>query len=190
MNINRSNERKWFYSKKKTRNRWYPAQTITDADYADGIALLANTPTQAESLLHSLEQAAGGIGHHVNADKTEYRCFNQKGDISTLIDGSLKLVNEFTYLGTSVLSTENDISMRLVKVWTAINRLSIIRKSNLSYKIKHNVFQAAVVSILLYGCTTWTLTKIDKKIDGNCTRIVTSYIEQILEATSHKTAAI
>ena len=32
------------------------------------IALLANSPSQAESLLHSLEQAAGGIGLQVNAD--------------------------------------------------------------------------------------------------------------------------
>ena len=36
--------------------------TITDVDYADDIALLAKTPTQAESLLHSLVQAADGIG--------------------------------------------------------------------------------------------------------------------------------
>ena len=55
---------------KKLRSRRYPAQTITDADYADDIALLANTLTQAESLLHSLEQAAGDISRHVNADKT------------------------------------------------------------------------------------------------------------------------
>ena len=39
---------------------------------ADDIALLANTPTQAESLLHGLERAAAGIGLHFNADKTEY----------------------------------------------------------------------------------------------------------------------
>ena len=33
-------------------------------------------------------------------------------------------------------------------------------------------FQAAVVSILLYGCTTWTLTnRIKKKLDGNDTRM-------------------
>ena len=38
-----------------------PARTISDVDYADDIALLANTPTQAQSLLHSLDQAAGGI---------------------------------------------------------------------------------------------------------------------------------
>ena len=39
----------------KERSRKYPAQTITDADYANDIALLANMPTQAETLLHSLE---------------------------------------------------------------------------------------------------------------------------------------
>ena len=52
--------------------RKYPTQTITEADYADDIVHLANTPTQAESQLHSLEWAAAGIGFHVNADKKEY----------------------------------------------------------------------------------------------------------------------
>ena len=77
----------------KKRNRRYPAKTITDADYADDIALLANTPNQAETLLHSLERAAAGIGLNVNAHKTEYMCFNQAGDISTLDGNSLKLVD-------------------------------------------------------------------------------------------------
>ena len=38
-----------------------PAHLLRTRDYADDIALLANTPTQVESLLHSLEPAAGGI---------------------------------------------------------------------------------------------------------------------------------
>ena len=90
----------------KKRSRRYPAKTITDADYADDIAILANTPNQAETLLHSLERAAAGIGLHINAHKTEYMCYNQTGDISTLDGTSLKLVDKFTYLGSSVSSTE------------------------------------------------------------------------------------
>ena len=97
----------------KKRSRRYPAKTITDADYADDVALLANTPNQAETLLHSLERAAAGIGLHVNAHKTEFMSFNQKGDISTLDGTSLKLVDKFTYLGSSVSSTEKDIDTRL-----------------------------------------------------------------------------
>ena len=54
----------------KKRSRRYPAKTITNADYADDIALLENAPARAETLLHSLEWAAAGIGLHVNADKT------------------------------------------------------------------------------------------------------------------------
>ena len=92
----------------KARSKRYPAQTITDADYADDTTLPANTPALAESLLHSFEKSAGNIGLYVNADKTEYMCFhqNQKGDISALKGGSLKLVDKFTYLGSSVSSNE------------------------------------------------------------------------------------
>ena len=114
----------------KKRSRRCPAKTITDADYADDIALLANTPNQAETLLHSLERAAAGIGLHVNAHKTKYMCYNQTGDITTLDRASLKLVNKFTYLGSSVSSIEKDIDTRLTKAWTAIERLSIIWKSD------------------------------------------------------------
>ena len=67
----------------KERSRRYPAQTITDADYADDKAFLANTPAQAETLLHCLERAAAGIGLHVNAHKMEYMCFNQRWRLKT-----------------------------------------------------------------------------------------------------------
>ena len=152
----------------KKRSRRYPAKTITDADYADEIAIPANTPTQAETLLYSLERVAAGFGLHVNAHKTEYMYFNQAGDIFTLEGTSLKLVDKFTYLGISVSSTKKDTDTQLTKAWTAIDKLSIIWKSNLTDKMKCSFFQAAVVSILPYGCTTWTLTKrLEKKIDTN-----------------------
>ena len=138
----------------KKRGRRYPAKTITDADYADDIVILANTPNQAETLLHSLERAVAGIGLHVNAHKTEYMCFNQTGDISTLEGTFLKLVDKFTYLGSSVSSTEKAIDSWLTKVWTAIDKLSILWKSDLTDKMKRSFFQAVVVSILQYGCTT------------------------------------
>ena len=157
----------------KERSRRYPAQTITDTDYANDIALLANTLTQAETLLYCLERAVGGISLHIYADKTEYMCFNQRGNFSTLIWIFLKLVNKFTSRGSSVSSTEKDINTRMAKTWTAIDRLLVLWKSNRTNKIKRSFFQAAVVSILLYGCTTWTLTKrMEKQINSNYTRML------------------
>ena len=172
---------------KKAKSRQYPIQTITDTNYADDIVLLANTPTQAESLLHNQEQAAGCIGLHVNIDKTEYMCFNQKRFITMLNGG---LLNKFNYLGSSISSTENDINKRLAKAWTAINRLLIIWKLNLSDKIKCNFFQATVVSIILNGCTTWMLTEYREKDRWELHKNATSHIEQIFEATSHKAVAV
>ena len=81
---------------KKVRSRRYPTETIINADYAD-IELFVNPPTQDKCLLHSLEQTAGGIGLHVNANKMEYICFKW-GNISTLNGEHLKIVNTFTYL--------------------------------------------------------------------------------------------
>ena len=86
---------------------------------------------------------------------------------------------KFTYLGSSVSSTEKDIDTRLTRAWIAINRLSIIWKSDLTDKMKRSFFQAAVASILLYGCTTWTLTKrLEKKLDGNYTRMLRAILNK------------
>ena len=131
-------------------------------------------PTRAEGLVNML---------YINADQKEYMCFNQnkkKNNISTLKGGSLKLVDKFTYLGSSVSSTANDINTRLAKAWTAIDRLSVIWGSDLSDKIKCNFFfQEAVMSIILYGCTTWTLTKCkEKKLDSNCTRMLRNILNK------------
>ena len=127
----------------KARCRRYPTRKITDADYLDDIALLANTPAQIQSMLHSLEQAANSIGLHVNADKIESMCFNQRGNIFKLNGRSLKLVDKFTYLGSNVSSTENDMNTRLAKGWTAIDRLLVIWKSDLSDKIKRSYFPSS-----------------------------------------------
>ena len=99
--------------------------------------------------------------------------FNQRGDISTLNDSSLKLVDKFIYLGSSVSSGETDINTQQIKAWTAINRQSVIWKSELTDKIKCSFFQAVVMSTLLNGCTTWTLTKhMENMLDGNYTRML------------------
>ena len=149
------------FTLEKVRGRRYPTRMIMDADYADNIALVANTPAQAQFLLHSLEWAAGGISLHVNADKTEFMYFNQRGNISTLNGRSLKLVDKVTYLGTNV------------------NRLSVIWKSDLSDEIKHSFSQVAFILILLFGCTTWTLTKhMERKLDSNCTRMLRAVLNK------------
>ena len=57
--------------------------------------------------------------------------------------------------------------------------LSVIWKSDLTDKIKRSLFQAAFVSILLYGCTTWTLAKrMEEKLVSNYTRMLQAILNK------------
>ena len=117
------------------------------------IYIMANALAETETLLHSVERAAAGIGHHVNAHKTEYMCFNQTGDISTQGGSSLKLVDKFTYLGSSVASIEKDIDTRLAKAWTASD--SYRSYGSQTWPIKWNAVSSRQRSCrYYYGCTT------------------------------------
>ena len=54
-----------------------------------------------------------------------------------------------------------------------------MKSSDLTDKMKRSFFQAAVVLILLYRCTTWTLTKqLKKKLDGNYTRMLRAILNK------------
>ena len=78
-----------------------------------------------------------------------------------------------------VWSTQTGINTQLAKAWTAIDKLSVIWKVDLIDKMKRSFFQAAVVSILLYGCASWTLTKcMEKRLDGNYTRMLRAILNK------------
>ena len=72
----------------------------------------------------------------MNVNKTEIMYSKQKGTISLLSGKPLKLIVQFTYFSSNISSTENNVNMHQVKAYTAIDRLSIIWKSDLSNKIK------------------------------------------------------
>ena len=80
-NIKRSDERKWFHTK-KTRCK-YPTETIR---YANDLPFLTNSPPKLNLCC---------IAENINADKTEFMCFKQDGVILTLSGKSLKLADQF-----------------------------------------------------------------------------------------------
>ncbi len=72
-----------------------PANKLTDVDYADDLAITADTVLDAEKLLHLLEDAAKEVGLYVNASKTEHINFNQEGTIKTKAGKSINAVENF-----------------------------------------------------------------------------------------------
>ena len=159
----------------KQKSRRFPAVKITDADYADDLAVLADILKDATTLLHNIEKTAKETGLYLNADKTEFICLNQEASegMKSLSGEKIKQVADFKYLGSYVASTERDVGIRIGKAWGALNQLDKIWKSNLPDNLKRNFFRAAVESVLTYGSISWTLTsQLEKKIDGAYTRML------------------
>ena len=89
-------------------------------------------------------------------------CNTSNYAIFTFSGKVLKSINQFTYIGSHISLTESNTKIHITKA------LSIVWKSDLSDKIKRDLFGAVAMSVLLYRCTTWTLTKcLKKKLDGN-----------------------
>ena len=86
---------------------------------------------------------------------------------------------KFMYLGSNISSTESDVNALIGKVRSAIDRLSVLWRSDLTDKLKQQLFQTIVVSVLLYGCITWTLMKRpENKLDGSCTRMLRTILNK------------
>ena len=99
--------------------------------------------------------------------------FKQEVTIPTLSGKLLELVDQSTYLGSNISSTERDVNMLITKALTTMDVLTIIWKSDIFYKVKWDLFQAVSVSALLYGCPTLTLTKHqEKKLVGKDIRML------------------
>ena len=148
---------------------------ITDAEFADDIALLSNDIKQADELLKRVEKSAMKVGLHMNETKTKVLGVNidTKGKITNNAGCPLETVDDFVYLGAWIESTEHDIKVRKAKAWAACHKLKTIWKSKLNDHLKRRLFVATVEAILLYGSETWTLDKrLEKGLDGCYTRML------------------
>ena len=145
--------------------------TLEDLDYADDIVLLSERWRHAQQKLERLNNNGQSTGLKINKKKTESLRINA-GNLSAFKvgDEDVKDVETFTYLGATVTTTggaTEDINKRIGKARQAFYRLRKIWISSiLRRRTKMRIFQANVVSVLLYGCTTWKMTAADEhKLD-------------------------
>ena len=146
---------------------------INDLDFADDIALLENSIQLANKQLEKLAEEARKVGLEINVEKTEFMAYNineKEGEVA-LGKHKLKKVEDFRYLGSMMQSTESDFKRRkalahgawksMEKIWTA---------KHVKIELKINIFEASVLSILLYGCESWIITpQIEQKVNSFAT---------------------
>jgi|TARA_B110001454_G_scaffold215734_1_gene237708 exonuclease III len=158
-------------NRRSSRN---PAKYLTDLDFADDLALTSQTIADAEALLHSLESAAAAVGLICNESKTEFITTSlSEQSIKSLSGKEIKKVEDFKYLGSSIMNSDQDFKNRKGMAWSACNKLDKIWQSDMHNSIKIKLFRATVEPILLYGSETWTLTtKQMKRLDGTYTNLL------------------
>ena len=122
----------------RKRSRRHNPNVITDLDFADDIALVAEELEQAQDFLHCVQENAAKIGLHLNSDKTEFMTFNEVQDtiLKTVNNENIKKIDNFKYLGAWIDDTANDVKVRKALTWNSCNKLNEIWKSSLCKLIK------------------------------------------------------
>ena len=159
---------------KPRQSRRYPAQHLTDLDFADDLALISESIKDAESLIQSLEFAASQVGLYCNEGKTEFVTTSPSPtELKSLNNTIIKRVEDFKYLGSYIADSQKDFKIRKALAWDACNKLDKIWLSNLPNPLKVQTFRTLIEPVLLYGSETWTLsTKLEKRLNGCYTNLL------------------
>ena len=161
------------FTLRKQLSRRYPAEMLTDADFDNVLVILSDKIRNAEKLLKILETAVASVGLYMNTTKTKLIAVNTEGILTAQNGCDLKQVKDFNYLDSKVISSENDIQMRIGSAWSTLNKLTPIWRSNLDVSIKREFFKTTVESVLTYSLQAWTLTRsLESKLNGAYTRIL------------------
>ena len=185
VSVDTMKENGFLYQPRKSSR--YPALHITDADFADDIALLADNLPNAQALLSALESAANCTGLYLNETKTECLPINIRNriEMKTLANNILKHVDDYKYLGSHIINSEKDFITRKGMAWAACNKMDKIWKSNIDRTIKIRIFRAAIEPILLYGSETWTLSAKQHQRLDSCYSSSKKSSKSFLEKTSN-----
>ncbi|KAI8499084.1 hypothetical protein Bbelb_235370 [Branchiostoma belcheri] len=150
-----------------------PSVSVLDTDYADDMALLDNTKIGLQETTDLLCNNSSLAGLKANAKKTQamvvgrycmQRPYTEEGTLNITVEGCLvEQVTTFTYLGTTFTSDgtmDTELARRIQRASGAFCQLGRIwYNSNILLSTKIRIYEAAVTTILTYGCEVWVITK-------------------------------
>ena len=133
---------------------------VRDFLYADDAAICATSADQLQELLDGFASACQKFGLTISLKKTVTLSVNQTHQFH-INETTLQHVNSFTYLGstmTSNLCLDKELSTRLGRAAAVFGKLEkrVWRNKHLTTGTKVRVYEACVVSVLLYGSASWT----------------------------------
>ena len=135
---------------------------IRDMLLPDEAAVVAHTQEELQSLMDCFSQASKDFGLTISLKKTNVLGQDTESPpVITIDDYELDAVCQFTYLGSTItdnLSLDAEINKRIGKAASTLARLTarVCTSPKLSVKTKMAVYNACVISTLLYDSERWT----------------------------------
>lgn len=139
--------------------------TVSELQYADDNGIMAHEGAELQDSTTAWDEGYRKFGLKMNYDKTKMLSLTsneQDYRIQVANNNTIECVQRFVYLG-STLSSDNsldqEITNRIRAAHCSYGRLMrrVFLNHGLRTCTKLAVYQAVVVSSLLYGCETWTL---------------------------------
>ena len=133
---------------------------------------MVGSNSELEELTNKLIATAGAYGMEISTVKSKVmvNSTNNAG-VNIIMDcKKLEEVSSFKYLGATLTkdgTCKTEIHIQIAAATAAMARLKRVWKSNISFQTKFKLYKSLVISILLYGCETWTLlTKTERSIQA------------------------
>lgn len=135
--------------------------------FADDIDLIGSSEGELQELTTRLEKVATSVGMEISSEKSKILLNSrdkQQLITPTLMNNQqLEEVQSFKYLGSTISrdgSSNQEVRIRIAQATAARSKLENIWKSRgIAFKTKLKLYKSLVLSILLYGSESWTLTK-------------------------------
>jgi hypothetical protein len=148
----------------KTRSTISAGTNIWIALFADDAALMTTNETELQPMMDAFHAGATAFGLTISIKKTEVLAEND--NIKVTIEGqTLQVVKQFKYLGGMQVpdgSSGAEIRKRIANAWASFRRYKgMFRSKAFTWEDKKNLYEAHVMSVLLYGSGTWTTTARD-----------------------------
>ncbi|GAA6107151.1 uncharacterized protein LOC118407100 [Tachysurus ichikawai] len=135
---------------------------IRELLFADDAALTSHTEDGLQKLVCRFSHACKEFGLTISLKKTNVMIQDADSPPTIAIEGyNLEVVENYTYLGSTIsnsLSVDTDVNGRIAKASAVMARLNqrLWKNHNLTEKTKHCIYQACVLSTLLYSSKAWT----------------------------------
>ena len=149
-----------------------PAKYVTDADYADDLAVLDDSKDGLQESTNAIADYCSLGGLTINVKKTKcmniakyhkQRPFTENEILDIDVYGKpIDQVTSFTYLGSVISSDgslDDELTTRIGKAsggFNAINNIWV--NKGISLKTKVRIYKAAIITILTYGAEVWSPT--------------------------------